>query len=269
MFGRFILVLILASRIVPTVTQDACGNRNQYVTQMVLVKQAVHVKSFVPENTTISIRSDFSLAVRNAPTHLDFTTTHTRTHSTVHTVYEKASMSVSVVSDRPATPSDFPAELVDTSAVFALEINIGERDRRRQLPSRQLPKTPGYVGFDGLATTACSNASTYSLQNGQLIVQFANGSIEGYSTSGTVPYQAFIPSVFNLGISQTFSLSPSGILLWTNALFGNGNALFCVIADGTIYAVFVYGLQPPGCIFIDLTISDCGFSVEAMFLWVW
>lgn len=269
MFGHLILVLLLASRIMPTAAEDECGNRNQYVTQMVLVKQAVHVKTFVPENTTISIHSNFSLAVRNAPTHLDFTTTHTKTHSTVHTVYEKASMTVSVVSDRPATPSDFPAELVDTSTVFGLEISLGESDRRRQLPSRQLPTTPGYVGFDGLATTACSNASTYSLQNGQLIVQFANGSIEGYSTSGTVPYQAFIPSVFNLGISQTFSLSPSGILLWTNALFGNGNALFCIIADGTIYAVFVYGLQPPGCVFIDLTISDCEFSAEDTFLLGW
>ena len=171
---KFCNLLLLSYIVELTDAQDACSDDTQDVTQMVLVKQALHVKTYVPENTTLSIYSDLSLAVRNAPTSLDFITTHTSTkkYSRAHTSHSQRSLASSIVNVPPATPSDFPPELAETSTVFALAISLGgdsdeDKDRRRQA----LPTSPGYLGFDGLVTTACSNASTYSLLNGQLIVQ--------------------------------------------------------------------------------------------------
>ena len=49
------------------------------------------------------------------------------------------------------------------------------------------------------------------------------------------------------------------MLSWTNAAFYNGQASFCALSNGTVYAVFQEAMQPDGCLFIQLSL----FSVSS------
>ena len=133
---------------------------------------------------------------------------------------------------------------------FALVIVTSRlsRNRRRQAGA--------FVNYNGRATSSCTQASTYTIFNGQLYVQFDNGTTEQFSTTTGTPYANFTPSTTPGDIATTFSLSNTGSLLWTNNAFFNGNALFCILPSGELVAVFAPGTQPQGCIFIDLTIAE-------------
>lgn len=130
---------------------------------------------------------------------------------------------------------------------------IRGKHRRRQ--------NPFYVDYKGRSTASCTQASTYTLYQGQLFVQYANGTTAQFSSSTGAPYSIFAPSVTPGNIVTTFSLSNMGSLLWTNDLFFNGAALFCILPSGDLVAVFVQGSQPESCIFIDLTVATCKRSV--------
>ncbi|MCJ1476180.1 hypothetical protein MMC13_004845 [Lambiella insularis] len=120
-----------------------------------------------------------------------------------------------------------------------------------------------FLGFNGTLTTSCSAASTYTLSNGQLY-ENVNGATLQFSASGTVGYAYFIPTLVPFSITATFSLGEEGTLLWINPSFFNGNALFCVQADGSIVAVFQQGAQPSSCDFIDITIEDLTACVSQL-----
>lgn len=128
------------------------------------------------------------------------------------------------------------------------------RHRRRQAGT--------FVTSNGRATSSCSEASSYSLYNGQLLVQFANGTTEQFSTSTGTSYANFSPSSTPGDITTTFSLSNSGSLLWTNNAFFNGGALFCIMPSGILIAVFAQDTQPETCVFIDVTIAECQYPVH-------
>ena len=113
-----------------------------------------------------------------------------------------------------------------------------------------------FVTYNGRATSSCSQASVYSLYNGQLFVQFANGTTEQFSTTTGTPYANFTPSATAGDIITTFSLSSTGSLLWNNDAFFNGGALFCILPSGVLVAVFEQGVAPESCVFIDLTITE-------------
>ena len=114
------------------------------------------------------------------------------------------------------------------------------------------------MGYNGRATSACAQASFLSLANGQLFVQFANGTIAQYSAKSGDAFDYLIPSTILGDVTTTFSLSNTGTLLWTSNSFFNGGALFCVLPSGIIVAVFQQGAQPTNCVFIDLTVAQCG-----------
>ena len=133
---------------------------------------------------------------------------------------------------------------------FALVVVTSKitRNRRRQAGA--------FITYDGRATSSCSQASVYSLYNGQLFVQFANGTTEQFSTITGTSYANFTPSATPGDIRTTFSLGNTGSLLWTNNDFFNGGALFCILPSGVLIAVFQQGMAPESCIFIDLTIAE-------------
>jgi len=80
-----------------------------------------------------------------------------------------------------------------------------------------------------------------------------------YSTSAGVGAAPFVPSTIAGDITTIFSISGNGVLQWINSAFFNGQASFCVVQNGTVYAVFAQGAQPDGCLFIQLTL----FSVSS------
>ncbi|KAK4697255.1 hypothetical protein P7C71_g787, partial [Lecanoromycetidae sp. Uapishka_2] len=120
--------------------------------------------------------------------------------------------------------------------------------RRRQAGS--------YVGYNGRATSACAQASTLTLVNGQLFVTYANGTVAQYSANSNDPYDYLVPSTTPGSVTTTFSLSSTGTLLWGNAYFYNGAAAFCILPSGDILAIFQQGAQPVGCVFIDLAVVE-------------
>ena len=134
---------------------------------------------------------------------------------------------------------------------FALQIVAPDLNpkRRRQAGS--------FMGYNGRATSACSQASFLTLSNGQLFVHFANGTVAQYSAHSGDAYDYLIPSTSLGDITTTFSLSNTGTLLWTSDSFFNGGALFCLLPSGVVVAVFQQGAQPTSCVFIDLTIAEC------------
>lgn len=116
-----------------------------------------------------------------------------------------------------------------------------------------------YVSNNGTMTTNCSDAPTYSLQNGALSA-LSDGVQYIYSTSPGVPYQPFSPSTIPGSITTTFSFGSNGVLFWQNDTFFNGQASFCSLSNGTVYAVFEEGVQPQGCFFLQLSlysVSSC------------
>ena len=136
------------------------------------------------------------------------------------------------------------------AGTFALVIVTSKlaRNRRRQAGT--------FVSYNGRATSSCSQASTYSLYNGQLFVQSADGSTQQFGTTSGTLFANFTSSATPGDLNTTFSLSNTGSLLWTNNAFFNGGALFCILPSGMLVAVFAQGAQPQTCVFIDLTIAE-------------
>lgn len=123
------------------------------------------------------------------------------------------------------------------------------KHRRRQSPS--------FVNYRGRSTTYCKEASAYYLYQGQLFVEYSNGTVAQFSTTTGAAYSLFTPSTTPGNILTTFSISTTGSLLWNNDSFFNGGALFCLLPSGDLVAVFQQAAQPESCVYIDLTVTAC------------
>ena len=132
----------------------------------------------------------------------------------------------------------------------ALGISISPRARRlalRQDIGGDTGSEPCTLTPNGCSSD-CSQGTSYVLFNGFL---YANGQIVA-----TNPGQAYSP----LGggpegtINTTFA-NANGVLAWTNPAFPNGEATFCILTSGTIYAVFT-GNPPEGCTPSTLSFFD-------------
>lgn len=124
------------------------------------------------------------------------------------------------------------------------------------LSGKRRRQSGSFVGYNGRATSACAQASTLTLVNGQLFVTYANGTVAQYSANSGDNYDYFQPNTTPGNVTTTFSLSNTGTLLWGNSAFYNGAGLFCVLPSGQILAVFQQNTQPVGCVFIDLTVAE-------------
>ncbi|KAK8122555.1 hypothetical protein PG984_011225 [Apiospora sp. TS-2023a] len=144
------------------------------------------------------------------------------------------------VTDLPQTPvllSVIPG-LVNTTNQ---KRDVAEMYRRQSLG--------GFIGAAGpINPASCSDATPFNLTQGRLM---SGG--EMIATDPNVPY---IPMKVVPGgsISTTFTVV-NGILFWYNAAFSGGQAGFCQIASGQVYATFgAAGTGPANCNAVSIVV---------------
>ena len=220
--------------------QQACLLR-QPPSYGVIHQQAVSINTNVLLNTTFSPFSDVAITISNAPTSLDGITTFTWTETKTYASYEALSPSTSAI-ETTATPID---------SAFVMMVRSNELNQKRQSGSY-------YVSASGVISNDCTNSPIYTISNGALTTT-VNGVVYTYSTSAGVPYAAFVPSTVPGTISTNFGTGTNQVLTWWNSAFSNGQASFCALSNGTVYAVFQQNAQPDGCLYIQLSL----FSVSS------
>lgn len=220
--------------------QQACSLRYP-LTYKIVHEQPISINTDVLLNTTFNPIREVTVTINNAPTSLDGVTTFwwTETKTQVSSsLFSLTSTSVQTT----ATPSD---------SSFVLLVMGQNHNQRRQSGSY-------YVSANGRITNDCTASPIYTISNGQLTATM-NGVVYTYSTSTGVGYAPFIPSTVPGAITTTFSLAGNSVLNWQNSAFFNGQASFCAISNGTVYAVFQQNSQPNGCLYIQLSL----FSVSS------
>ena len=220
--------------------QQACSLQHP-LTYNIVHEQVISINTEVLFNTTFKPMRDVTVTIENAPTSLDGLTTFWWTETKTYmssTSFSKTASSIQTI----ATPSD---------PTFVMLV-MGERhNQRRQSGSY-------YVSANGTITNDCTTSPIYTISNGELTATI-NSVVYAYSTSSGVSFAPFIPSTVPGNITQTFSLGDNKILTWTNSAFFNGQASFCALSNGTVYAVFQENSQPDGCLYIQLSL----FSVSS------
>ncbi|THY67848.1 hypothetical protein D6C97_00556 [Aureobasidium pullulans] len=115
-----------------------------------------------------------------------------------------------------------------------------------------------YMNANGTVTNDCSSAPIYAIKNGVLTATI-NNVVYYYSTSPGIAYSQFVPSLTPGSITTSFSATSNGQLSWFNSQFYNGQAQFCSLSNGTVYAVYQQDAAPSGCLYIQLSL----FSVSS------
>lgn len=236
--SMLIFLLLLLSNI--SVAQNACSLQRP-ASQNVVYEQAVSLNTYVQSNTTffpIRQTPQVAITVTDAPTSFDTITTLSWTKTLPYTLFS----------------STFSTVTIPTAAEssFILFVTNNELLSKRQ--------TGFYVNSEGIITSDCTNAPVYGIRNGVLTASM-NNLVYYYSTDPGVPYSPFIPSLTPGSITTSFSATNKGMLVWFNSEFYNGQAQFCSLANGTVYAVFQQDAAPAGCLIIQLNLfsaTSCG-----------
>lgn len=247
--SRFFESLLLSSlvglHVTLAVSQNACDFQLP-VLQTVIHQQVVSVNTDVLTNTSFYPIPEAAITVMNAPTSFDIVTmmSWSRILTDAATMPTLTSP-LTVTSSISAGPS--PTE---TDSSFVLIIQGLDRNHKRQSSS--------FVGADGSATTNCSDVPIYTITNGVLTATI-DDIVYYYSTDSTVACAPFVPSTTPGSIDTYFAAASNGYLTWTNSQFWNGQAQFCAVSNGTVYAVFQEDEEPQGCSFIQLSLysSSC------------
>ena len=232
----FVLLYLfsLATRCTASTSTFTFGKCSQVVTKVLVYENPVYIRTNVLSNTTFEVNPQLTITVQNAPTNLDFTTTYTSRMSSRETLPVSATISTSIASGVP----------------FVLTVMNPRRSKQRREAGTN------YLGIHNRITSLCSDAGTFAISNGQLLWILSNGTTLQYSAPANVNFTILQPTTTPGPITTSFSVGRNGILQWVNTSFFNGNALFCVLPDGTLIAVFSEGGNPIGCVFVDLYISD-------------
>lgn len=241
--------LLLELLLLPSIAAQSCSQTTVY-------EQPVSINTEIETNTTFTPVPGYAMTISNAPTSIDTLTTLMMTGSNAY----PASASASEVGSTNAGTSFYLVGLP-------------------RWPRQKRQAGFSYVGSDGTMTTDCTNAPIYSLVNGQLFA-VQSGITYQFSAQLGLSYQRFVPTVVPGPITTTFSFAASNVLQWTNAQFFNGEASFCSMANGTVYAVFTEGGQPFGCFYIALNLysqSSCAANTNTVIgaitsgccLWSW
>lgn len=226
--------------------QQACLAAQRSITYRVVYEQAVSIRTEVLSNTTFYPIPEAAVTVNNAPTSLDCLTT-LRYTETQTVDYQDVSQSSSALT----TPT-----VALNSFVLLVQAMPNQHDRRKIHAKRQSGSY--YVSANGTITNDCTTSPIYTISSGVLTAT-VDGTTYTYSTSPGVASAMFAPSTIPGSIATYFTLGNNGVLNWMNSAFGNGQASFCALNNGTVYAVFQQGGQPDGCRFIQLTL----FSVSS------
>lgn len=210
-------------------SQSACLSPRPPI-QHVVYEQAVSINTDVLYNTTFYPLPEAAITVTNAPTRYSGVTTLQWTSTILD---DDTSPSYRVT--RSNAPSPSPTQVEDTFVLVAM--------RARQIEKRQSGSY--FVSSEGTITNDCTTAPIYTARNGVLTAT-VNGVVYTYSTSAGVGYAPFVPSTVPGSITTAFTIGANAVLQWQNDAFYNGQANFCVVQNGTIYAVFAQDAQPQG-----------------------
>jgi hypothetical protein len=224
----------------PVRSQSTCLSLRPPVYHQVVYQQAVSINTDVLYNTTFYPLPQAAITVSNAPTSFSGVTTLQWTST-----FSGSNLGTSnrVVHSTAPSPSPTPAQ--DTFVLVAMRAHTNQK---RQSGSY-------FVSSEGTITNDCTTAPIYTAKNGVLTAT-VNGVVYTYSTSSGVNYAPFVPSTVPGTISTAFSIGANAVLQWQNPAFYNGQASFCAVQNGTIYAVFAQDAQPQGCFFISLSLFD-------------
>lgn len=218
--------------------QAAC-NIHGPVSQGVVYQQAVSVNTFVQTNTTFIPHPEAqAITVTDAPTSIDLITTLSWTKT------------ISYTASAPTVVSAAISTATDSSFILFIRSDTRLHQKRQN---------GFYMNANGTVSNDCSSAPTYSITNGVLTATI-NSVVYYYSTIPGVKYAPFVPSQTPESINTTFSATSNGQLSWFNSQFYNGQASFCSLNNGTVYAVFQQDAAPSGCMFIQLSlysVSSC------------
>ena len=210
-------------------SQSACLSPRPHI-QHVVYEQAVSINTDVLYNTTFYPLPDAAITVTNAPTSYSGVTTLQWTS----TILENHTGSSNRITHSNA-PSPIPTQAQDIFVLVAM--------RARQVEKRQSGSY--FVSSQGTITNDCTTAPIYTARNGVLTAT-VNGVVYTYSTSPGVSYAPFVPSTVSGSITTSFTIGTNAVLQWQNEAFYNGQANFCAVQNGTIYAVFAQDAQPQG-----------------------
>jgi hypothetical protein len=235
------LILTLPS---PALSQSSCLSLKAPVHEVVY-QQPVSINTDVLFNTTFYPFPEVAITVTNAPTSYSGVTTLQWT-STV-TMDDMNTPSPHVLHSTAPSPS--PTQAQDSFVLVAMR---SQQNQKRQSRSY-------YVNSDGTISNDCTNAPIYTAKNGVLTAT-AKGVVYTYSTSAGVGFAPFVPSTVPGSITTSFTIGANAVLQRQNPAFFNGQANFCALQNGTVYAVFAENAQPQGCLFTSLSlfqVSSC------------
>lgn len=232
-------------------------------------EDAVSTSTEMPWNTTFYAEPAVAVTGNNAPTSLDMITTYHWTKPGSYDTSQQlpsSATSLASLASTMVTSATVPQD--STYVLGVMNIRPVGKLRKRQsgsvcMSKKSLaqPANPGqiYMNAAGAITNDCTASPIYAISNGRLTA-IANGTVYSYSTSPDVPYAMFVPSVVPGSIATTFNIGGGGALVWYNNAFYNGQAAFCALSNGTVYAVFQLDVQPDGCMYIQLNMfsaSSC------------
>ena len=248
---------------------DVCSIHNQSTAPLIVHEEAVSINTDVLWNTTFYAAPGLAVTITNAPTNLDLITTFRWTEPRFSQTSPKRSPSIASMLSLASAFASPTALLQDATYIMGvIEGASNKKHRKRQSGSVCILKKSRaqsanaeqiYMNAAGAITNDCTASPIYAISNGRLTA-IANGTVYSYSTSPGLPYAMFIPSVIPGSIATTFNIGGGGALVWYNDAFYNGQASFCALNNGTIFAVFQVDAQPEGCMYIQLNMfsaSSC------------
>ena len=242
------LQVVVAVLSLPSSAQNTCFGGKPAANRTIVYQQAVSINTDVLYNTTFYPLPQVAVTVDNAPTSFDGVTTVSWTQ-TVDKTTSISSLTSSSASSSDAAVSSAP---VNTNN-FYIMLSQPERSQKRQ--SGQF-----YLGSNGVSTNDCSQVPIYTISSNGTLTATVGGQVYTYSTSSGVPYEQFVPSTIPGNITTAFMTGGNAVLNWMNPAFYNGQASFCTVANGTVYAVFAQNAGPDGCMYIQLSLfsmSSC------------
>ncbi|KAK5168111.1 uncharacterized protein LTR77_006679 [Saxophila tyrrhenica] len=211
------------------------------ITYEIVHQQPVSINTDILYNTTFYPVPEVGVTVDNAPTSLNGITTYHWTETKTYSDYSRLSRTLTAT-QATATPDD---------STFVMVAFGSAKHNKRQSGSY-------WVNADGTITNDCTQSPIYTIRNGVLTATI-NNVFYTYSTSAGVPYAQFAPNTVPGSITTSFTLAMDNQLSWHNPEFYNGEASFCALTNGTVYAVFQQNMQPEGCLYIKLSL----FSVSS------
>ncbi|KAL2072901.1 hypothetical protein VTL71DRAFT_12244 [Oculimacula yallundae] len=214
------------------VTTILPGNINIFQT-INIINFPVVISTFVEQNTIIQANGGINIVINNAPTFVLTTAIATSTITATVT---------STVNTSNSVPTAFLlAPVTDFNPARRL---------RRQAAQQQ------FIGFNGNIVTQCTEATVFSINNGQLT---SNGNV--VSTDTGVVSALFQTSQAIGNISTSFSITDR--LIWSNTAFSQGVARFCSTGRST-FALFTTDATIAGCspqTLIAVPASSCNNGV--------